>query len=235
MSTFFLRRHVYVCFVQDRAIFLDVRRDKYLGLGGKQLQGLATVVSGWPSPSQPLPYEEAERIGDLFVREGLLTREPSEGKTEAPAHLDLSAFMTSIDEDFDARREIRARDLYNFLRSCAAATWAVKWRRLESTVNAILSRKQRATQHNPPFDMRSAAELVDIFRRLRCYLFSARDHCLFHSLALVNFLALYGLYPSWVSGVRAAPWGAHSWVQEGTQVLDATPEEVRFYTPILVI
>lgn len=242
MSHFYLRRHVYVCLVQDRAVFLDVRKDKYLGLGGKQLEALAAVVDGWPPHAQAVPHgetlprEEAARIAEMFVGEGLLTKEPAEGKRADPAHLDLSVFMSSIEEEeFDARREIRARDILNFLRSCVAATWAVRGRSLEAIVNAVMRRKQQARRANHPFDVRTAAELVDIFRRLRCYMFTARGHCLFHSLALIHFLARYDIYPTWVVGVRTVPWGAHSWVQEGARVLDATPEEVRFYTPILVI
>jgi hypothetical protein len=34
-------------------------------------------------------------------------------------------------------------------------------------------------------------------------------------------------------GVRIEPWAAHSWVQAGEYVLDGTPEQVRFFTPIL--
>jgi hypothetical protein len=36
-------------------------------------------------------------------------------------------------------------------------------------------------------------------------------------------------------GVKVNPWAAHSWVQSGEYVLDGTPEQVRFFTPILVV
>jgi hypothetical protein len=232
--TFWLRRHVYVCFVQDSAIFLDVRRDKYLGLAGRQLQALARVVCGWrvaaELESPALTQGECERIGELFVREGLLTRNASEGKSAAPVSLDLGVLMSSIHHEFETRRKLHARDISCFLKSCAAARYAVKWRSLEWMVGTVASRKRPAR-----FDPQTAAERVDVFRRLRCYFFTARGHCLFHSLALLNFLSRHGIYPDWVIGVRTAPWGAHSWVQQGSWVLDATPEEVRFYTPILVV
>jgi hypothetical protein len=39
----------------------------------------------------------------------------------------------------------------------------------------------------------------------------------------------------WVIGVRAKPWGAHAWVQHDKLLLDANPEHVCEYTPILTI
>ena len=47
--------------------------------------------------------------------------------------------------------------------------------------------------------------------------------------------ACYDVYPTWVIGVRTKPWAAHSWVQQGTLLLDANPEQVCDYSPILAI
>ena len=85
------------------------------------------------------------------------------------------------------------------------------------------------------FDEQRAVELVGLFRRLRPHTFAARDRCLFHSLALVRFTARHGVFPTWVIGVRAKPWGAHAWVQQGKLLLDANPEQVCEYTPILTV
>jgi hypothetical protein len=85
------------------------------------------------------------------------------------------------------------------------------------------------------FDEQRAVELVGIFRRLRPHTFAARDRCLFHSLALVRFMARHDVFPTWVIGVRAKPWGAHAWVQQGKLLLDANPEQVCEYTPILTV
>jgi hypothetical protein len=59
--------------------------------------------------------------------------------------------------------------------------------------------------------------------------------CLFDSLALIHFLAQYGLYPDWVFGVSADPFEAHCWVQAGQVVLNDTVERVSAFTPILTI
>jgi len=66
-------------------------------------------------------------------------------------------------------------------------------------------------------------------------LFTSRDHCLFDSLALLNFLALDGLSAHWVIGVKVQPFGAHSWLQQGSTVLNDQHDRVRRFTPILVV
>ena len=73
------------------------------------------------------------------------------------------------------------------------------------------------------------------YETLRPFVFTAREKCLLDSLALVMFLAKDGLLPRWVIGVRTGPFGAHSWVQCGTTVLNDQHEYVRQFRPILVV
>jgi hypothetical protein len=79
------------------------------------------------------------------------------------------------------------------------------------------------------------AELTNAFARVRPWVFTADGHCLVHALTLVLFLSHYGIYAEWVLGVRTRPWGAHSWVQVGSAILDSTPEKVWDFEPILAI
>jgi hypothetical protein len=96
------------------------------------------------------------------------------------------------------------------------------------------SKQRQRAQGAAEYDVELAA-LVRQFRRLRPYAFAAHDQCLFHALTLTRFLGAHGVYPTWVIGVRLRPWGAHSWVQHDHWLLDATPEAVREYTPILAV
>jgi hypothetical protein len=70
---------------------------------------------------------------------------------------------------------------------------------------------------------------------LRIFLFSHRDRCLHDSLALLEFLARYDIFPDWAFGVRARPFVAHCWVQHGDIVFNDTVEHVAGYTPIMVV
>jgi hypothetical protein len=77
-------------------------------------------------------------------------------------------------------------------------------------------------------------EMVETFGRLRPY-YPRAYLCLFDSLALVNFLAPYGAFPQWVYGVRLNPFAAHCWVQDSGVVLNDVVENVREYTPLMVV
>lgn len=73
------------------------------------------------------------------------------------------------------------------------------------------------------------------YEKLRPLAYTARERCLYDSLALLNFLAGEGLFPTWVIGVRTRPFGAHSWLQSGPVVLNDLHDHVRRFRPILVV
>jgi hypothetical protein len=83
--------------------------------------------------------------------------------------------------------------------------------------------------------MERARQLMEVFGRLRVFLFSHREECLHDSLALLEFLARYGIFPDWVFAVRARPFVAHCWVQYQDVVFNDTAEHVGGYTPIMVV
>jgi hypothetical protein len=63
-----------------------------------------------------------------------------------------------------------------------------------------------------------------------------RDYlCLFDSLALIEFLAQHGLYPTWVFGVTSDPFMAHCWVQEGDTLLNDTVAHVGQFVPLMTV
>jgi len=73
------------------------------------------------------------------------------------------------------------------------------------------------------------------YERLRPFVFTARDRCLYDSLALLGFLAKERHFPRWVVGVKTSPFGAHSWLQSGGTVVNDHHEYVRRFRPILVV
>ncbi len=131
-----------------------------------------------------------------------------------------------------SRGSVWARALAFFLDS-ARASRQLRDQSFEATIAHVRARKQRA---NParPFDSKPARSALSAFDSLR--LFYPRPYlCLFDSLALVHFVARFGLYPDWVFGVRAEPFEAHCWVQAGNVVLNDTVERVSAFTPIMSV
>lgn len=238
-----LARHIHVCRLNSTVIVLDVARDRYLGLSGSVERVLAGAVPGWP-PDPHLPEEERSHVAVSrdeiskilrnLVAEGVLTDEESDGKTATPAGLDPNAPRIALDRNVSRSRGIRFSDVITFLAACVSTAWSLRGRSLQYALESVAVRRTRQSIA-VPFDGELAADLVAIFRRLRSFTFSGHRRCLFHALTLMKFLSRYGLYPTFVMGVKVEPWAAHSWVQHGEYILDGTPEQVRFYKQILVI
>jgi hypothetical protein len=172
-------------------------------------------------------------MADARINAGLLSRDaPADSTAFGGGPLDLSGALTSAGHELSRRSSLRLTHIASFVAVLGWTRRALRSRTLYSIACEIRDSKVAA---DSTFDERRAIELVDIFRRLRPHTFAARDRCLFHSLALVQFLARHALFPTWVIGVRAKPWGAHAWVQQGKLLLDASPEQVCEYTPILTV
>lgn len=237
-AQYWLVKHAYVCETQNGLVVLDLKRDKYVGLGGGTPEALAGIVHGWPvcgvSNCNAIPRTEADRVAESMVEAGLLTRDPKAGKIANTHVLARDAVMGSIGFEFD-HFPVRLHHVINFVAAYMQATWALRWHSLECAVNSVKARKERARSLDATFDQAKAAELVNIFRRLRSYAFTTKGQCLFHALTLMYFLSRYNIFPLWVIGVKTGPFRAHSWVQQGGCVLDGTPEQVSFYTPILAV
>lgn len=241
-KAYWLPPHVRACSTATGTVLLDLRRNRYFGVGRKETRVLCSLTANWRdaaatsasllNDAEPLPLADAVRIADKLVQAGLLSNDAAEPAAFTPTEIDLNSLLTSVGHEVDRKSSIRLRHIIHFIRACTWARRSVRSRTLYLVAEDIGRRKNQA---GAPFDADRAIELVGIFRRLRPHTFAARDQCLFHALALVKFLASHDLYPTWVIGVRTKPWAAHSWVQQGTLLLDANPEQVCDYTPILAI
>ncbi|HEY0681678.1 MAG TPA: lasso peptide biosynthesis B2 protein [Steroidobacter sp.] len=241
-KAYWLPSHVRACSTATGTVLLDLRRNRYFGVGRKETTALRSLAGNWRhlgSPSttfaadaEPLPIEDAVRIADKLVDAGLLSNSAPEPAAFTPMEVDLDSLLTSVGHEIERKTSIRWRHIVDFLRACRWARHSVRSRTLFVVAEDIGRQKNAA---GAPFDADRAVELVGVFRRLRPHTFAARDQCLFHALALTRFLASNSVYPTWVIGVRTKPWAAHSWVQQGTLLLDANPEQVCEYTPILAI
>jgi hypothetical protein len=236
--------HVHVCVTSDGSVLLDLKRDKYFGLNREDTELLGAAVRDWPRPShirwsdEQSLRQDAERVCRSMVEEGLLVRDETPApkpRAEAGTHVDMRAPFVSVGDELEVQADIRPRHVARFAVANAWAAYSLRRRPLDLTVAAVRSRKEKCLRSGARWDLLRIAALIDIFRHLRPYVFSAEGRCLLHALTLVEFLSSHGVYPEWVIGVATQPWGAHSWVQWGNYLLDTNPEKVCRYTPILVV
>ena len=236
---YWMPAHTRACVTATGAVLLDLKRNRYFGLGYREVRSLSTLAANWSSVStssgaalEPMPPDDAARLADALIKAGFLTPvAPTESGPQFVS-LDSSAALTSVGYELTATAHLHLHHIGAFLRACIWAKRAVDSRLLYSIACEVAEAKTRAAHDG---DLERTIELVCVFRRLRPYAFAAKDKCLFHALALLKFLSHYNIHPTWVIAVRPTPWAAHSWLQLGGYVLDCNPEEISGYTPILAI
>jgi hypothetical protein len=176
--------------------------------------------------------ESETRVLQALVEGGLFVLDETSGKkavlvnTEPP-----STGITICDHAGPAA--VKFQHVRNFFSAALLASMRLRWSSIECTVRRVERRKcaaKRSVVDRCPL----VAEHTAVFHALRRY-YPREYLCLFDSLALVEFLARYGVFPQWVFGVKLEPFGAHCWVQDGSTILNDTVEYVRKFTPIMVI
>jgi hypothetical protein len=239
MHEYWIPAHVRVCPLLASTILLDLKRNRYFGIGSTEARALATLALNWNDANgsaaavEQLAPDAAIAMADALLDAGLLSRDPPAERTSFGAPpLDLGGVLSSAGHELSRSTSLRLAHIASFLGALAWTRHALRSRTLYAIASEVRAQKAAASG---AFDEQRAVELVGLFRRLRPHTFAARDRCLFHSLALVRFMARHDVFPTWVIGVRAQPWGAHAWVQQGKLLLDANPEQVCEYTPILTV
>jgi len=240
LPRYWIPPHVRVCPLLASTILLDLERNRYFGIGSRETRALSTLALNWNEASssgaaavEPLAADAAIAMADALIDAGLLSREaPANRNSLCGTQPDLNGALTSAGHELSRETSLRPAHIAAFLGALAWTRRALRSRSLYSIAWEVRDRKGAA---GGTFEAQRAIELVGLFRRLRPHTFAARDRCLFHSLALVRFMSRHAVFPTWVIGVRAKPWGAHAWVQQDKLLLDANPEHVCEYTPILTV
>lgn len=244
-STWRWASHVRACVVEDQIVLLDLVRGRYLGLAGKPKGLLLAALAGRAEPGSDLHPLLLNALQAL-LRQGLLVRDSNGGASTGARTMTgcdsesiaLPSASHSLDpDDGSPSQRVGALDLARFLRAITVARLSLKWRSLHSITLRIAARRQKLADreaHATRSDLHEVQSVVTTFEKLRPLIFTARDHCLFDSLALVELLASHGHHPQWVLGVRTYPFRAHAWVQLGDLVLNDHHEHVRRFQPILV-
>lgn len=233
-----LADHVRACAFDDVTILLDLQRSRYASISAHHWQILGTVADLDPNANAPArgstgPSSEpaARQLAEPLLRQGLLTTSP---RLHARPHLRLAEPRSTLDPAATGGFPgigLTAR----FLMAAAGSAWWLRWRSLLQIAQRVQDRHPRTEAVTGPRRRERLAAAVAAFDTLRPLVFTARERCLFDSIALVCFLAREGLATRWVIGVATHPFRAHSWVQDGDTVLNDLHEHVRGFRPILAV
>jgi hypothetical protein len=234
---YWLANLVFVALTRHGAILLDLRRNRYLGVGRAETQMLECVIEDWPTRSsdfltQSRRIAEKELI-DSFSNRGFIRFGPHKPRAIPQTLVRLDGELVAIGDEIDSTARVRISHVLFFFYALVASHLALLFQPIASVIQRAHARRAAAIRNGNDFDWRRASEFVSIFRRIRPYAFVAGGHCLLHALTLVRFLAHYNEFPQLVLGVKVDPWSAHSWVQHGNFLLDTNPEKVCGFTAIL--
>jgi hypothetical protein len=228
MDDYRLPLHVHCCQRGDAFVFLDLKQDDYTLVSGPAADALRALTHRDPNPRSMSADDPLVEL----AQGGLLTKAHATARPFAPTDVD-PAIESLLDPDEPGASTPRFAQWLNFMIACTTAAARLRWHPIERTVTEVARRKAvRAARL--PLDVDQARELTAVFHRLR-RLFPANYLCLFDSLALLEFLARYDVFPTWVFGVRLEPWTAHCWIQHGPFAFNECVEEAASYTPIMAI
>lgn len=229
-----LSTHVRACESNGTVILLDLRKNRYVGVGGAEARSLVGQVEGWPQLPDAMASANPElcsKVAHRLLSQGLLSDQRVSRTDGAPLEAHTSTLNASCSPTSGA---IGVHRMGRFLMSAMLAHWWMRRLSLDEVATAIAARRRRMPANvGEPMAAMSAA--IEAYAKLRPLVFTARDKCLYDSLALVAFLGTEGLSARWVIGVRTRPFGAHAWAQSGHTVLNDHHEYVSQFRPILVV
>lgn len=240
MTEYFLPTHVYFCYQDDTVVFLDLESDEYTLIEGSEALAFRAIfcdIRDSLSRQQDVSCNPDHRHDDTatvlneLIEDGLLTTATSNCKPVLPTA--TSAPMEHLVCADTAVVSIQIAHAWNFVVACAVAALRLRLCHIATTVRAVQRRKAQRSD-GKPFDFDKARQLVAVFKKLRHY-FPADYLCLFDSLALIEFLARYDVFPDWIFAVRPGFWGAHCWIQQDTVAFNEDTEEAESYIPIMVV
>jgi hypothetical protein len=200
------------CTVRERAVFLDLDRDRYFCLAGELEIAWKAWVGGSAGP------DAAERL----VRYGLVVPGAGPAIEACPNAIAPISLLDGPPSSVSLQRMIALAAIQAQMRR------TLRRRGLGQAAAALETARRRSSRR---LSRPALPAIARDCERLGLVT-STHDLCLPRSLALGHYLARCGYEPAVVLGVRLGPFRAHCWVEcEGDLVNDRF-ERVRHYTPI---
>ena len=236
-SRLVLGDEVYFCVTEGQGVFLDLRQDDYSAIpvpafdeASDESDGEAAILRAFEAhQSELLQAQVLKEDSEAIARFQAFRSIPR--PTVSIFHLDEErAFGIAGAPDSDVR--VGAHDMVDLFFASHRASRLLKTRHIHEIVCGVRARKAQASAADDSVE--TLRRHTAIFRKLRPW-YPRGYLCLFDALALVEFLARRRLFPTWVFGVQAQPFGAHCWVQAGAQLLNEGPEFANQFTPIMAV
>jgi len=213
--------HLCFCVASNRVIFLDQRRDRYFCLSQTSERAFFALLTGGT-----LSLEDRAELETLCSAEILRRGEGDAIPTPC------TFAMPEADLSGHAARTT-PRDGASALLALVRVVRQLRAGQLAQLAGALRSRKRAQTAGCIVIDARLLRALAAFDAAER--ILGRHDQCLRRSLALQGTLLHLGYASDLVFAVTARPFMAHCWVQLGGTVLNDRLENVRAFTPVMVL
>lgn len=239
IQTYCLSPGVHSCCTGEFCVFLDLQRDQYVSVNTNSLIRVATRIRGLgishetsSSAANPPARASDSLLDELsaaqLITQGSCCTHAPEGTAISPPSDDLTSVRTHCAPPEGAAH------LAQLTKALCRAHLQLSRRPIAEIVADVQRRKQQHHATDGGDNVKQTLALAFHFSKYR-FFYPKNYLCLFDSLALLLYLSRYHLYPTWVFGVREAPFFAHCWVQMGPIVLSDYRDRVIPFTPIMVI
>jgi Transglutaminase-like superfamily len=231
--TYYLTRHSYVAPAKRHFVFLDSENDRYFTVDRPSVERLSEVLSCWDGDTKRNGDGTAEPLLSQLVSQNVLSADARRNKPFRAIKVTPPQQAMRLEPPRALRAAVKFSAFYI---ACKATDRMLRTWPMREVLSFVEDRKARKSHNSLPISTAARTiqlnRLTSTFLALRlCY---PRPYlCLFDSLALLQFLSRYDFFPTWIFGVRADPFKAHCWIQEGDLLLNDSVARVRTYYPIM--
>ena len=239
MSQYRLAQHAFVCVTKDYPVILDLENDRYIAVAPQDSVDLQGFIEGWPAaggqstaPAIGRTATEPPVIQHL-LEQGLISPDPT-GKPATPPQIEAPE-AALIDGYEEVHARLRVRDIARVAAAAGQTIASLRALGLSKVIRGIRKNRMSASHRYKATLVADDRALVAMYSQIRPFIFTSRKACMIDSIVMSQFLSGFGSLPHCVFGVRSSPFAAHCWVQRDGLVYNDTAENVRKFTPILVI
>lgn len=217
-----LRHGLSFCIASDRAIFLDLPQNRYFCLSRRANDAFIALADDAAPPCDRARLESHLPAGLLAATgQGTSRSELMDWKVVAGSLIDGQIVQPT--------KAARCHALFHLATTGAS----IKLFSLARIISNVERRKAVQRRNSPP-DTAALAEVVAAHEKSSLH-FTRHDRCLPRSVAMTQHLLSAGIVPTLVFAVMVRPFQAHCWVQHDDLVLNDHLDNVRNFTPILIV
>jgi hypothetical protein len=210
----YLRKSVHLAIIEDSIVALDIDSNRYSLISCSQPNNLIAILETSFSGSGDIEGSDLQ-FGDTLAEmeaANLLTKERVLGKCP-----ELLTPLASVNEipSCDVRDipRLGPRQSISIFKAVYTSLILLKVSRLSDIFQRVSKIRSRHSAIPRPGSA-EIADRLDLYIQGRTLFLDWNDRCLVNSLALLNYLAPFGIFPHWVFGVQLYPFAAHCWLED---------------------